>query len=107
MPQEHASAIHPTMRSGSLGTSPREVWELTVEDELGTAYDANTGGVGPQGGEREIHPAPPGQARTPTLNVGTPPMSRDGNVTASRVVKRFHIDLSGPPYSIRGTTRAG
>jgi hypothetical protein len=86
---------------------PWKVWELTVEDDLGTVYDANTGGVGPRGGDREIHPAPPELARVLTLKIGTPRMSRDGEVTASSVVKRFQIDLVGPSRSVQDITEDG
>lgn len=86
---------------------PWKVWELTVEDELGTAYDANTGGLGPQGGDREIHPAPPEHAQTLTLTVGTPRLSPDGQIIASRVVKRLQIDLAGPSHSMRDIANDG
>lgn len=84
-----------------------KVWELTVEDELGTVYDANTGGLGPQGGDREIHPAPPEHARVLTVKVGRPLMTREGEVTASSVVKRFQIDLVGPSHSVQDMTEHG
>jgi len=79
-----------------------KVWELRVQDELGTNYDASTGGLGPQGGDREIHPAPPSQATVLTLSVGAPRVSAAGEQRPIRIVKQIQVDLTTGTVSTLG-----
>jgi len=72
---------------------PRNVWTLTVTDDVGTDYDSSTGGLGASGGDREIHPAPPTGAETLTLSIGTPPLGWDGEPRPSQVVEELMVDL--------------
>jgi len=76
-----------------MSSFPWKVWELQVDDDLGTDYDASTGGLGPGGGDREIHPAPPTGAASLTLSVGTPSVSPAGDYRVSQVVKQILVDL--------------
>jgi hypothetical protein len=64
---------------------PRNVWTLTVSDDIGTDYDSSTGGLGTSGRDREIHPAPPNPCghpdpfhRNPTAWLGRPASSQPG-----------------------------
>jgi hypothetical protein len=72
---------------------PRNVWDLHVRDDVGTDYDSSTGGLGTSGGDREIHPAPPIDAETLTLSIGTPLFAWDGHPHPSQVVAHLTIDL--------------
>jgi hypothetical protein len=72
---------------------PRNVWTLTVTDDVGTDYDSSTGGLGASGGDREIHPAPPTGAETLTLSIGTPLLGWDGEPRPSQVVEELMVDL--------------
>ncbi len=70
-----------------------KVWMLEVGDDVGTDYDSSTGGLGDSGGDREIHPAPPADAKTLTLSIGTPSHSPDGELLGSRPVTQLLVDL--------------
>ena len=70
-----------------------KVWMLEVADDVGTKYDSSTGGLGPFGGSRWIHPAPPSRAAWLTLSIGTPSHSPDGELLGSRPVKQLLVDL--------------
>ena len=70
-----------------------KVWMLEVCDDVGTDYDSSTGGLGPFGGSRWIHPAPPSRAASLTLSIGTPSHSPDGELLGSRPVKQLLVDL--------------
>jgi hypothetical protein len=72
---------------------PRNVWTLTVSDDIGTDYDSSIGGLGTSGRDREIHPAPPTRADTLTLSIGTPPLGWDGQPRPSRVAEELIVDL--------------
>ena len=72
---------------------PRNVWTLTVSDDVGTDYDSSTGGLGTSGGDREIHPAPPTRTETLTLSIGTPLLGWDGQPRPSQVVEQIIVDL--------------
>jgi hypothetical protein len=70
-----------------------KVWMLEVGDDVGTKYDSSTGGLGPFGGSRWIHPAPPTRATSLILSIGTPSHSPDGELLGSRPVKQLVVDL--------------
>jgi hypothetical protein len=70
-----------------------KVWMLEVLDDVGTNYDSSTGGLGPFGGDREIHPAPPTGAASLTLSIATPSHSPDGELRGSRLVEQILVDL--------------
>jgi hypothetical protein len=72
---------------------PRNVWDLHVRDDVGTDYDASTGGLGTSGGDREIHPAPPTGAERLTLSIGTPLWAWGDNPNPGQVVAQLSIDL--------------
>src|SRR5947209_2856542 len=74
--------------------STRDMEQFPVDsDDVGTAYDSSTGGLGPFGGSRWIHPAPPSRAASLTLSIGTPSHSPDGELLGSRPVKQLLVDL--------------
>jgi len=70
-----------------------KVWVLTVTDDAGTIYDSATGGLGPTGGDREIHPAASPEATKLTLRVGTPYVTPDGRMQSSEAVAEVNVDL--------------
>src|SRR5207237_5125318 len=65
-----------------------KVWMLEVGDDVGTNYDSSTGGLGPFGGSRWSHPAPPSRATSLTFSIGTPSHSPDGHLLGSRPVQQ-------------------
>jgi hypothetical protein len=87
-------SFQPPLTEEERGTDfPRNVWTLTVSDDIGTDYDSSTGGLGASGGDREIHPAPPARATTLTLSIGTPLLGWDGHPRPSQVVEKLIVDL--------------
>jgi hypothetical protein len=85
--------VPPLTEEDRMTDFPRNVWDLHVSDNVGTDYDASTGGLGTSGGDREIHPAPPTGAETLTLSIGTPHFAWDGHPHPSQVVAHLIIDL--------------
>jgi hypothetical protein len=71
-----------------------KVWVLAVTDDVGTPYDSSTGGLGPTGGDREIHPAAAAGAKKLTLRVGTPDVRPDGRIEESQAVANVEVDLA-------------